>query len=141
MMKMVKLEELKKGDKIYSLVYWSGGKRELRTHIVKSVKRGRIHLYDVEWTLGNKEFNIDYFPSKLESYKEALTLHERAMEHHKANFDSVKKEVKYLQRKVKEEVNKMDKIICNKCKRKVSQKDIVEGEGCLLCLDDGGGYG
>jgi hypothetical protein len=99
----MELKELKKGDKLYYLGYWEGdGKRSFETLTVRKVHKNRIFIEGRNWSLGEKEFNRLYFPSKLEMFENALDLHLNQLSIAKQNYEMYKKEVKYLERKVKE---------------------------------------
>lgn len=104
----MKINDLKEGDKLYSLVYWNSpfketSERQMRQVTVKKVKNRRAYLKGgYWWTVTERMFNSEWFPSKLEAYKFALDEHKEELEKLEYECNRFRKEVKYLNKKIKE---------------------------------------
>jgi hypothetical protein len=104
----MKIIDLKEGDKLYSLVYRDRpfsvrNKRQMRQVAVSKVKNKRAYLKGgYQWTITEKMFMTEWFPSKFEAYNNALKKHLDELEDLEEDVRTFRKEVKYLKRKIKE---------------------------------------
>jgi len=106
---MKEFKELKEGDKLYNLSYHNKSffgyemKREMQTVTIKRI-RGITALLKggYAWGVSKNNYGSDWFDNKLDCYKSAKELHENKFEDVKENYDAFKKEIKYLEKKIKQ---------------------------------------
>ena len=93
--------ELKKGQKLYQIVFWNGNKRKLEYILIKKInpKTVRIAWYD-NWLLKKDKIGIEWFLTKEEAIKNTIKLHQEGIKinHSKEGFreDAYKKSIKSL---------------------------------------------
>ncbi len=96
--------KLKKGDKLYRLLYYDWGNqiphdREWSSFTVKEVKRNRIYVKGYKWSFSLSDLGDEVFKSKKELVEHTLKLYKELL---KKEAEPIQKEIKYLEKKLLE---------------------------------------
>lgn len=107
-----RIECLKPGDKLWQLRYWEGHpwknngrcERQLAHVKIKKVNPKSLTLVYWEWKIKKDEIGFEWFLTKKEAYEHALECHKESLEAPLERVNDLQKEIKYLERKIKEEL-------------------------------------
>ena len=112
MKKQIEITDLKEGDKLYKFTYWQKQffhekfYRDMRQVTIKKVKNNRIYLkYGMCFSIAERDFNTEWFTSKIECYKDALEIQKENLEDAEFLVNQHKKEIIYLKKKIKDNKN------------------------------------
>lgn len=99
--------ELKDGDRLYHIVYYDfGGRKSERnweSYTIKKIKGNRIYLKGgYHWTFSLADLGAEVFTSKREAAESALKLHKEQLEEATEELEPIRKEIKYLEKKLLE---------------------------------------
>jgi len=100
-------KELKVGDKLYSREYYSSSfgdsTKEWHTYTILSIKRNRIKFKGgYGWTISVSDVGDTYFTTKKALILDKLELHKESLAEKEEELLPIKKEIKYLEKKLKE---------------------------------------
>lgn len=104
---MIKWDELKEGDKLYTLTYWYSpydqkSVREMRSVTIEKKNKQSLVLKGLEWKIPATEFESEWFTSKKECYALALQAHQSELKDLVQNVKLFRKEVRYIKKKISE---------------------------------------
>jgi len=96
-------ENLKVGDKLYSIDYFSTG-REWTTYTISKINRETVSMKGYNWKIRKDEIGDEYFTSKEELLKIKIQQHEDKISDLMTDeIMPVKKEIEYLKNKLNHE--------------------------------------
>jgi hypothetical protein len=104
--------ELDVGDKLFHFTYWHGGFRTIRQMQVFTIAKVNKKTYEIKnkfWKIPKSDVGKEYFLSKKKAYQNSLKLHKEAIakwsDRKDFNLELFRKEVKYLDKKIREPVS------------------------------------